>query len=1169
MKKLIILINTILLVSSVYANDTLIKKQLFSSNKENIRCTIPIMEQCNAPVIDGKLTEMEWLKSVKFCGFLKNNEGLIGNEQGYAYIGIDDKYLYIATHTTTPNLDPGGGLLSKAKKHDSAVYRDDSIEIIINAPSSPNTTFHIIVNSSGTVFDRTISYKPDNSNIKWNLKDLKVASRAISGWWVLEVRIPLKEIGNITDKFKFNIVRNWCKWGTSSIAETKGFANRKFMIKANVKKDIPAFKMNSLGTPEAGSWDVELQVENIVPGKEYIVASSLIQRSSPQGNGNVKSLDKTQKYQQKIVSSNQKIKWQYKTKNEDKHALYCILMDAQTQEVLFSRTVSAKKGVSNGRYPATLNFYLGKKSSGSCFYYPGFNKTLLDITIPNSTEVAKLKVSVKGPDDYNKFYFISKKGQKYIKTIPIGDKAGKYTLSFDYYRNGKSCNNFPNVFVLEKRKFNWENNNYGKDRIIIPPFTPVKANNKTRDVILRKLVFNSQGVLDSIIAKDREILADKMHFKAVIDGKLQQWTGEVYPATVRDKGYDAVWNAQATSSDGLKMITDSKLEYDGFIWNKVTLSGIGNKKISKLTLVIPLKAKDAKLFHAAGDIIRHNPTGFIPKGNGIVWDSAELVRSRHIASYVVPYIWLGEVQRGISYFIDSTLGFKLSKNKPSARIIREGAKVILEVDIINRPVMVKDGQCFQYGLHCTPVKPKNRTWRKWQYNNSGDMITGLQNIISVHGSCLGYNRWNKFATKNDFRAFAAINKYLTQPSPLHREQAKTAVQRHQKLYDTFRKKELTSLKKSYHMWQAKRKIYLDLLLRKHKRPMIPMLYTDPRLVTYNEDAPAYFKSEWCINPIVYSNALKATCGTKSCMQYLIYTYYQIMKNGMQGIYLDDMFIISAIKPGLWEDIDDEGVVHPPMRILFMRELVKRIATMQYKFGLTPRLLQIHMTNGLLIPCFSFCTSTLGWEDKYGETDYQNRFTKGKILTTDLGLKIGCDSVALGGSHRRSTPSKLWRNFRYQQLTRTQLAMTLPYGVKIKRRVSGSSRDVYWPLVKKVYTIMSKFGHYKDDCSFVMSALNDNAIMANNSNIMIASYRRPGKVLLILGNLKGEAKLKLNIDKQKLQLPDNYKIWNAETGELVKANTIDLKKHDFGIYLIGDSSVLTISGLPYKLLPNKK
>jgi len=265
-----------------------------------------------------------------------------------------------------------------------------------------------------------------------------------------------------------------------------------------------------------------------------------------------------------------------------------------------------------------------------------------------------------------------------------------------------------------------------------------------------------------------------------------------------------------------------------------------------------------------------------------------------------------------------------------------------------------------------------------------------------------------------------------------------------------------------------------------------------------------------------------------------------LKNGMHGIYLDDVFLMPEPNSDTVARIDEEGEVHSEIGILSLRELVKRIAVMQHQFKRFPRFLEVHMTNALLVPCFSLATCQLGWEANFGETPLPERYSLDQIQAISLGKKIGAESLALGGILRQTTPWKDWKE-KFTRLSRSHLALTLPNAVKIKDRINS---DIDRKLIFHIYQLMSDFGCWQEDARFIPYWEKDAALTSNRADTLVSSYRRPGKVLAIVANLKGEEASKLQIDWSALGLPADSPAINIETSQKVDLQNLAIPQYDF-------------------------
>ena len=196
-------------------------------------------------------------------------------------------------------------------------------------------------------------------------------------------------------------------------------------------------------------------------------------------------------------------------------------------------------------------------------------------------------------------------------------------------------------------------------------------------------------------------------------------------------------------------------------------------------------------------------------------------------------------------------------------------------------------------------------------------------------------------------------------------------------------------------------------------------------------------------------------------------------------------------------------------ILEMRELVKRAAVMQYECGQRHPLLQIHMTNALLVPSFAFATSLLTWEDHYGEDLFQNRFPVDYVRAESLGTQVGCEGIVLDGIKRKTTSEADWKgpHGKFRQLTRNQHALLLPCGLTLWTR-SGAAVDIGERL--RLLAPLAKFRIWEPECVFVPFWEDDGLLGKVPDGVLLSSYRRGDEVLAVIGNLTDSG--------QRIQLP---------------------------------------------------
>lgn len=1135
--------------------DGLADKYLKGAWGGNSRYAVPMLDKSEAPVIDGKIDEKEWRKSIEVAGFQDTKKGLIPGQRGFVYLTRDKENLYIAVRTSAPNNDPGCGLKSNAKERDGAVYSDDSVEVILNPDSEPETAYHLIVNPAGVIFDRKYTYSTGNDDLKWNFSNVKVVSLAESGYWNLEIKIPVNEIGDPSKFLKMNIARNWSEIGQSALISTANHLDRKNMFRLDWNMQNPAIRMTELGAPDEGVWKLRISGENFSKDRDFVVAAMLRKITWSTVDGKTQSAQSVEKVETQILPAggNTNLSLDYDA-NKNVHYLTVVVFDPRSGEVIYSRFISGAKGAASGRHPATAKFEIPGLGDGQLFYYPGFNKAAVQINFASEKMIENVNVFAVDKNGNKTSATAVKMNRYYRALLQLNKDTGEYSFGIDVTAKGAKPEIIKNICKVEKRSFQWENNNLGKDKIIIPPFIPIKTDEGFVEVLDRKHKINPSGLWNSLVIKGKEQLAAPMRFECVINGKIQVLKGDRVSITTEDNGYAARIDSSVKSDGGIRIDNETCFEYDGFSWSKVKLFNIENKQIDRLTLVIPLKKEESPMFHVVSNTIRTNPAGNIPDGTGLVWDGTKLKRATEFGKEIihpqlVPYIWIGGEANGLCWFLDSSYGYKLKRDSSAMRIVRDDKELRLEIDIINRPSMLKDGHAFEFGMQATPVKPIDKKLRSVVYDSSGEGIKGMNTAFPVHGNLLGYvYNWSKLPYRKDFSLFdnsLALLNGKTQNS-IYSEWIKN---NGDDIKNIISKVPASNGDNAEHYEMVRNNFYKFTFGKKKPVPSIIYKYSDPRLSFMLEDEADYFKSEWWSPQVQGYFGAYRIFPTPSALDFMIYSYAQELKHGLQGIYLDDTFIMPSDNPDTLARIDNEGELHACIGILAMRELVKRIAVMQHQSKCSPRLLIVHMTNAQIVPCFSFATSQLSWESMFGETPLQERYTLDAVRAVDTGLHVGMDPVALGGILRKTSTPEAWKT-ENARLSRTSLAMTLPHGVKIWYRWSPD--DIYWPVVSKVYEKMSELGCWNDDSVFVPYWIKDSAIAASSRDIIISSYRRPGACMAIVANMKKEdIKTAVKIDTAKLGLRGKMKTIDAETGEDLLLSDILIKGYDFKIIYIGD------------------
>ena len=1122
MKKGIIFALSLLTASVFSASDNALLKSSFE------RGMLPVPTVEKAPVIDGFI-DRDWSNFTLLNGFSTDKKLLIPGCEGYVRFSRDKKYLYIGVTTSTPSTAPGGSLQTNISKRDGEVYTDDCVEVYVKVK---DTTYILISNAAGTIFDMKRSGPLKNS--AWNFKDLKVGTRVENGWWNLELAVPLAEMGN-PETAKLNIFRRWSKAGSGALNYSPAALNDKFMFTADLSVSAPAVQELSYGDVLTGDWEFSAQAVNTTKsplefevllyhhGKGIIREGSSRCTVAPGKTGKLR-------FNAKITGNRIRI--------------LSVLLRGKEGKVRYARRVMVQRGAALGRRPVTGIISIDNAGSGQIYHLPGFKKVVVEFRPARGKSFKK--ISGKIADSPETDFVFNQNVWKGVLAVPASD--GKLPIDMKLTLSNGKVLNAAKVFELQIRKFEWENNSIGKDQIILPPFTPlaVTKNQVSNLTAIRKI--NALGLYDSLIADKHELLDSPMTLSLSVNGKKEIIRPRSVKINCSKNGYEAISTAISDTASGITINTRGNMNYDGFHWVTLELDAKKAVKIDKLTLSIPLKDAEVPFFHAVANELRTNPAGFLPKGSGLLWGGSKLPRKKHAGEEVlhpqmVPYLWLGADARGISFFMDSTFGCKISRTKDAVRIIRRGSVVTAEIDFINMPVTLKKKRTIEFGFHPTPVKPVVQELRNMLNDCEGKFIPGAVKAqffmpdVSVNFA----SRWSKYPHKKDYsftREFTAAlregNKF-----DMPQYQAKLAV--HKKEIEK-RLLKFPGGKERFERQQKQIAAFLKLYTTsKYRGKSLPYCYFDHRLEFLGDPETDYYKSEWW-NPAAqsYFAALRTT-QTPSNLDYMVYYMDKMVEAGLHGINLDDAYLMPDTNPDTLARIDDEGELHSMVGIRALRELINRLAVVLHKRGKYPMLLNVHMTDALLVPCFAKVTLQGGFELKYGETPHQERFTPDYIRTVGLGLKIGAKSSFLRGIKRQNTPVAQWKA-KEKALLRTIWGVLLPFGLQM----SHSQNDD----ILRFTRLFFKTGLYDADSVFFPCWEQKNITA---ENMLVSYYKKPSSAFVIVSNYfsKVPRKIKLDVDFKALGFSEKARIIDLETKKKVDLNNITINGYDFKLIQIID------------------
>ena len=143
-----------------------------------------MLKTSQAPVIDGHLDEPLWKKEPTVSRLIPRKADGYAPVDTKAWISYDETHLYVGVRCHEGMLRD---IVSDASKRDDDLRDDDWIEVVFDTNRDKKSFFHFVVNPDGILYDAV------QSDSKWN-SSAEVATSKEDGAWVVEMKIPLKEI---------------------------------------------------------------------------------------------------------------------------------------------------------------------------------------------------------------------------------------------------------------------------------------------------------------------------------------------------------------------------------------------------------------------------------------------------------------------------------------------------------------------------------------------------------------------------------------------------------------------------------------------------------------------------------------------------------------------------------------------------------------------------------------------------------------------------------------------------------------------------------------------------------------------------------------------------------------------------------------------------------------
>ncbi|MFQ6096305.1 MAG: glycoside hydrolase domain-containing protein [Armatimonadota bacterium] len=638
------------------------------------------------PVIDGTIRRGEWDGAAAVAVPRVLGTRALRERSAVAWITYDDTNLYLAVRCPLPK---GVTPRANVKTHDGRVWEDDAVEVFVGPDASAESYYQFIGNCAGTTWE---SRGKDGAwNCPWTCR-----ASVQDGHWDAEMAIPFSQLGAGSPAdgttWRFNLAcdsqartRQVSTWAPmeNTLHDPRRFGRIVF------RRDAPVFQFTTVRMDYANGALI-VGGRAIRAGEKAKAAATLLNLGR---NGATEIVTK----QQTLEAQASRFEFNLPLPREDG-----VVVPAAYQVRWFAVTLDQRllaEGMVELEVPAPLELVLRKyflsgrvEAEAKVNRVPG---TQWPTEIEVETQIRRagaagpaLRRGTSAPTD----------GVARATFDVAGLDAGEYEVVARVLgADGKELAAVSEEFEKPERPA-WLGSKEGITDEVLPPWTPLRMRGASVRPWGRRYDFDRLPFPSKVTTAGAQVLAGPIRLVALVDGKPQAWQGE--RARVKRRSDSVVELATSAESDRLRISGTVSIEYDGLIRSDFEIASRDTALLESLVMEIPLKEEHAKyLYHFPGRWGSAYNAGALPEEG---WSGP-----------FRPFIWLGDEERGLSWFCESERNWSPADANAVTEIVRDNGTVVLRLHIVDEPRELREPLADTFGFEATPVKPMEET--VWDY----------------------------------------------------------------------------------------------------------------------------------------------------------------------------------------------------------------------------------------------------------------------------------------------------------------------------------------------------------------------------------------------------------------------------------------------------------------------
>lgn len=1103
------------------------------AEQQATRVTVPRISV--APVMDGKIGRQEWADAASICGMVNPASAQLEAWPMQIYLARDAQNFYLAARI--PQFPDGARFVATRSKRDAGYKGDDCLELWLDPHAGSyrkgdEKTYHFFGNSKGHVI-LDMSNVPKMGLVQmteWNGRWNYAVTR--DGDWLAEVSIPLSDLEAEAlpdgQEWAVHISRVWSsvKWTTlCSIPKTRLVAPDnapRLVMGGDVfcrLNDVSGFYN---GKPTAAG-----EIVNDGVSEKTVTLQAWLK--SADGSQIISRYNQVMK-----IEAGQRLPFTVAFDRPvlDEKNLFEFSVSDDKAAVLFAHSFHFTK---TGQLPQIVSGQ-AQRVAFDGRYLPSWNKywvdalNITDLLEEMGLSTAWAELEIRGPNgviaktDLPMENGVCENINVPLPELPEGDYQAQLRILDE---QGKELDKVSSPFRMQKAAF--LGNKLGITDQVLPPFTPIAVKQDCFSVWGRDYQLGDGGLLQTLKTLQPEPtvgLAVEDLLRAPMSFTLRDADGTEIPLVadsvkVTQRSPENVLFESAWRCPVLDVVVHGSLEYDGLLSYTLDVVPSGNVEVGGLTLNVPFSRNNSALMHEITDTVRRVFAGAIPAGSGQVWDSARIKNSNGILGNFKPMLWIGNEDRGLTWFSDSDRGWLLSDEKPVYRVLRQNDDINLCVDLINTPATLTDSRRMEFGFIATPVKSLPEGWRAWTGSQQRPHrnYPNLRNYVFLgSGKALPYS----------------LARFSKQPGDL--EAIKETYARDGCKWQTYYfAHDVTSVVDMQQLAPA----YLGELVGPQPRKELrnDILFVQKAFGTANKDYYSIYRNKTLTLPIHQDLRL-----------FTLNSYLEALPEF--PFYEDNAFLAPQFDPA--QDIGyqrPDGEWQPEFCAMADRALYKRIAGLYAARG-QENSLMLHKSTTMMPHAYSFATVALDGEQRFpsAASDHLDLwpldYTRAHVMGRQFGLVPFCLSSI-------TKMDKAFPDPDYRVL-RAELALFFLHEIHIWPTFTPSQGT---EAVYELYQVFNDFNIGASDVVFhpYWQTVPEMPFECASPSVQVSAWSRPESALVVIANTGDRQDAEVQLSAPELQGFTTAYDWETKKPVSFDGSnmTLSLPRHDFRLIWIGN------------------